>query len=88
MSFTPKTWGTGDTVYPSDLTRLEQGIADGGGYDLVIEYDCILEEAVITTGNILDLEDKLDNGAIVKGIAIVKDRWSWLPSTAVTCATR
>lgn len=31
MSFTPKTWNTGDRVNASDMNRIEQGIADGGG---------------------------------------------------------
>ena len=31
MSFTPKTWGSGDTVTSSDLRRIENGIANAGG---------------------------------------------------------
>ena len=82
MSFTPKTWGTGDTVYPSDLTRIEQGIADGGGYDLVVEYDDSTATCTVVSGDILDAEAKMDSGGIVNGIALIKSEWSWTPSTA------
>lgn len=36
MSFTPKTWNTGDRVNASDMNRIEQGIADGGGGAVII----------------------------------------------------
>lgn len=31
MSYTPKTWHTGDTVTATDLNNIENGIADAGG---------------------------------------------------------
>lgn len=31
MSYTPTTWNTGDTITPSALNKIEQGIAEGGG---------------------------------------------------------
>ena len=73
MSFTPKTWGTGDTVYPSDLTRIEQGIADGGGssWDAVIrlthgdnsgqDTPANLTPSIVS-GTFSDLYNKVSNG--------------------------
>lgn len=82
MSYTPTTWTTGDTITATKLNKIEQGIADagGGGYDLVIEYDVPTATATIASGDILDCEDKLDNGDIVNAIAIIKTQWSYLPS--------
>ena len=31
MSYTPTTWNTGDTITPSALNKIENGIADAGG---------------------------------------------------------
>lgn len=31
MAYTPTTWNTGDTITPSALNKIEQGIAEGGG---------------------------------------------------------
>lgn len=31
MSYTPTTWNTGDTITPSALNKIEQGIANAGG---------------------------------------------------------
>ena len=38
MAYTPTTWNTGDTITPSALNKIEQGIAEGGGggWDAVI----------------------------------------------------
>lgn len=88
MSYTPTTWTTGDTITATALNKIEQGIAGaGGGYDLVIEYDAPTDTATIASGNILDCEDKLDNGEIVNAIAIIKGQWSFLPSGKNTAKT-
>lgn len=89
MSYTPTTWTTGDTITATALNKIEQGIADagGGGYDLVIEYDVPTSTATIASGDILDCEDKLDNGEIVNAIAVIKDQWSFLPSGKNTSKT-
>lgn len=39
MSYTPKTWHTGDTVSASDLNHLEQGVADAGGGGILVITD-------------------------------------------------
>lgn len=88
MSYTPTTWTTGDTITATKLNKIEQGIADaGGGYDLVIEYDASTSTATIASGDILDCEDKLDNGEIVNAIAIIKSQWSFIPSGKNTSKT-
>lgn len=39
MAYTKQTWATGDTVTASKLNHMEDGIADAGGYDLVISVE-------------------------------------------------
>lgn len=36
MTYTPTTWNTGDTITASALNKIEQGIADGGAGELVV----------------------------------------------------
>lgn len=36
MSYTPTTWGTGDTITASALNKIENGIANAGGVDVQI----------------------------------------------------
>lgn len=86
MAYTPTNWVTGDTVTATKLNKLEQGVADGGGYDLVITYDFTASPrtCTVTSGDILDCEDKLDNHEVVNAVCILKGSWSWLPSTANT----
>lgn len=36
MSYTPHTWQTGETVTAAKLNALEQGVASGGGGNLVV----------------------------------------------------
>lgn len=44
MSYTPKTWNTGDTVTASDMNNIEQGIANAGV--MVVEYDHTTQSGV------------------------------------------
>ena len=39
MSYTPTTWQTGDTITATALNKMENGIANAGGYDLVIQLN-------------------------------------------------
>ena len=73
MSFTPKTWNTGDKVYPADLNRIEQGIANAGGssWDAVIRLTHADNSGQDTPANLTpsivsgtysDLYNKVSNG--------------------------
>jgi hypothetical protein len=86
MAYTPTTWTTGDTITATAMNKIENGIASGGGYDLIVEcsYNVTNPNPVIVSGSILDCEDKLDNGEPVNAICIAKSEWSWTPSTANT----
>lgn len=86
MAYTPTTWTTGDTITASAMNKIENGIADGGGYDLVITYDFTVNPSTctVTSGDILDCEDKLDNHEVVNAVCVLKGSWSWAPSTANT----
>lgn len=85
MSYTPTTWTTGDTITATALNKIEQGIAGaGGGYDLVIDYDIPTTTCSIISGDILDCEDKMDAGEIVKGVAIIRSNFSYTPSGSNT----
>lgn len=88
MSYTPTEWKNGDTITASAMNKIENGIANAGGgdYDLIITYDMINtpNTCTVTHGDILDCEDKMDNGEIIKGICIVKKAWSWIPSGSNT----
>lgn len=85
MAYTPTTWVTGDTVTATKMNKLENGVANAGGdYDLVIEYNMSTQSASVISGDILDCEDKLDNGDTVKAVCVVINDWSFVPSTANT----
>ena len=86
MSYTPTTWTTGDTITASAMNKIENGIAGAGGYDLIITYDftVIPNTCTVTSGDILDCEDKLDNHEVVNAVCVLKGSWSWIPSTANT----
>ena len=89
MSYTPTTWTTGDTITATAMNKIENGIANAGSdYDLVILYDRSTLSASIVSGDILDCEDKLDNGEIVKAICVFKNDWSYIPSSANTNSNR
>ncbi len=89
MSYTPTTWTTGDTITASAMNKIENGIAGTGGYDLVIAINNRgnSETCTIVSGDILDCEDKLDNGEEVNAVCIVNGSWSYQPSTANTSNT-
>lgn len=41
MSYTPKSWGTGDTIYASDMNRIENGVANANntiGFDGIVYF--------------------------------------------------
>ena len=84
MAYTPTTWVTGDKITANALNKIENGIANGGGYDLVIVYDYTVNPVtcVVAEGDILDCEDKLDSGETINGICVVKGCWSFTPSGA------
>lgn len=42
MSYEPHVWVAGETVTPSKLNHLEQGVAEGGGGVYIVE--CEVEE--------------------------------------------
>lgn len=91
MSYTPTEWSTGDTITAQKLNNIEDGIQEaaqsGGGYDLVIEsgvFVDIMEASVsdftITSGSILDCEDKMDAGELVNAVCIVHTDYSVTPT--------
>lgn len=86
MAYTPTTWTTGDTITASAMNKIENGIAGAGGYDLVITYDFTVtpNTCTVTSGDILDCEDKLDNHEVVNAVCVLKGAWSWIPSTGNT----
>lgn len=84
MAYTPTTWTTGDTITASAMNKLENGVANAGGYDLIITYYFTDSTCTVTSGNILDCEDKLDNHEVVNAVCILKGSWSYIPSTANT----
>lgn len=84
MSYTAHTWVSDETITYQKLNNIEEGIQEaaqsGGGYDLVIEYDVPTSTATISSGDILDCEDKMDAGEIVNGVAIIHSNFSYTPS--------
>ena len=92
MSYTPTTWATGDTITATKLNKIENGIASAGGYDLVIVADAtshtfgslIVSDFSVVEGDILDVEEKIDDGEPVNAILVIKGAWSFKPSTANT----
>ena len=86
MSYTPTTWNTGDTITASAMNKIENGIVGAGGHDLVIAINKRVnsETCTIVSGNILDCEDKMDNGEEVNAVCIINGSWSYQPSTANT----
>lgn len=92
MSYTPTTWTTGDTITASAMNKIEQGIAGAGGYDLVLLADVTVHglgtlttsDISVVQGNILDCEEKIDNGEPVNAILVLKGAWSYKPSLANT----
>lgn len=93
MSYTPTNWTTGDTITASAMNKIENGIANAGGYDLVILADMsnghglgLLEASDISVlqGDVLDCEEKIDNGEPVNAVLVLKGSWSYKPSTANT----
>ena len=95
MSYTPTTWTTGDTITATKLNKIENGIASAGGYDLVLLADgttrdlggLTTSDISVVQGNILDCEEKIDNGEPVNAILVFKGSWSYKPSTANTMFT-
>lgn len=85
MSYTPTTWTTGDTITATKLNKMEQGIADGGGYDLVLSvpyYYADASDVEIIEGDILECEQKIANDEPVNAVLVVAAEWSSTPSGA------
>lgn len=86
MSYTRHTWTDPETITAAKLNNIEDGIEEaaqsggGGGYDLVIDYDLSSRVCTIVSGNILDCEDKVDNGELVNAIAVIRNVYSYIPS--------
>lgn len=50
MSYTPTEWKTGDVVTSAKLNKLEQGVADAGGYSAEVTLgDLVCAEQTVTT---------------------------------------
>ena len=73
MSYTPKTWQTGDTITATAMNNIEQGIANAGGspWDAVIRLthaansgdDVVVNlTPSIVSGSFADLSEKILNG--------------------------
>ncbi len=98
MSYTKQTWVTGDTITADKLNHIEDGIEDSSSslssYDLVITTDNAAIESLaanslhIVKGDILDLEDKIDQGIPVSALLIYSGDWSSTPPTANTRALK
>ena len=80
------TWQDGDLITAARLNQT------GGGYDLRIDIpngsgigslDSILSNITVS-GDILDCEEKLENGEIINAICVWHDDWSVTPSNANT----
>ena len=72
MSYTPKTWQTGDTITATAMNNIEQGIANAGGspWDAVIRLTHAANSGADTTvnltpsivsGSFADLSEKILN---------------------------
>ena len=71
MSYTPKTWQTGDTITATAMNNIEQGIANagsGGGWDLVVKMSTPTPVVSTSTFTVIsgdtaaNLYDKLMDG--------------------------
>lgn len=85
MSYTPTTWVTGDTITATKLNKMEQGIADSGGYDLVLSAPFNFLQASnveVLEGSVLACEQKVANGEGVNAILLLTYEWSTTPSSA------
>ena len=56
--------------------------------DLTLPSSVVQEQysvsSITVTGDILDCEDKIDNGDIVNAVCVMHDDWSYTPSSANT----
>ena len=52
MSYTPHTWTTGETITAAKLNALENGAAEGGGYDAVIRLTHANDSSDDSTDNL------------------------------------
>lgn len=83
MAYTPTEWETGDTITAALLNKMENGIAAGGGYDLVLSVphnDLIAANVTVESGSILACEQKIADGEPVNAILVVTEDWSYTPS--------
>lgn len=69
MSYTPTTWATGDTLTATAMNKIENGIANAGGYDVVIHASsCVLYNTsayTLESGSFTDAVTKLTNGELL-----------------------
>lgn len=90
MSYTPKTWNTGDTVTATDLNNIENGIANGSSWDAIIsiyhdnnsghEYGITIE-----SGSYASLKQKLMNNQPPVILAYIWDNLNgYMGSTTMT----
>lgn len=87
MSYTPTTWTTGDTITAAKLNKIENGIADGGGYDLVLSipfYNASVNDIEVIEGDILECEQKIANDEPVNAVLIITSELSYIPSGSNT----
>lgn len=74
MSYSPKTWGTGDTVYASDLNRIENGIANAGGSFAVVALSATGYSSASRTLGYIVYARRVNNTWVV----VADDNGDWL----------
>lgn len=85
MSYDPTIWTTGQKVTATKMNKLEQGVANAGGYDIVIEVSAPFDNISafsVTEGSILACEQKVSNHEPVNGVLIMHSEYSAVPSDA------
>ena len=68
MSYTPTTWTTGDTITATAMNKIENGIANAGGYDAIFKGSTYISNYTITkvSGDFNAVFTKLQNFEPVK----------------------
>ena len=70
MSYTPHTWTTGETITAAKLNALENGAAEGGGYDAVIRLTHSNDSGADTPAN---LTPSIESGTYAQLYAMLED---------------
>ena len=83
MSYTPTDWDIGDVITAEKMNKLEQAVAGGGGYDLVLtvpQHDQSAANVEVVSGDILECEQKIADGEPVNAVLVGTNEWSYTPS--------